>query len=103
MRIRCEQQNNGNDMNKVYALEGKTHYYEPDNGTRYTITAIRSPSKPSYFMFMLDYWQTFMYVYEGEVPHHSYIQDKLNITQGDAIPLRDFFKTFWENSSSISE
>tara|TARA_E500000318_G_C3541344_1_gene204774 strand:- start:699 stop:854 length:156 start_codon:yes stop_codon:yes gene_type:complete len=46
-------------------------------------------------MFMLDYWQTFMYVREGDVPHWTYIQEKLNVSQGDAIPLQDFFKDFW--------
>tara|TARA_R110002153_G_scaffold2756_1_gene13173 strand:+ start:144 stop:296 length:153 start_codon:yes stop_codon:yes gene_type:complete len=49
-------------------------------------------------MFMLDYWQTFMYVQLGEVPHWTYIQDKLNITEGDAKPLVTFFKEFWEKS-----
>jgi len=75
-----------------------TYIFEPNNGTRYTITAMRSPSKVDYFMFMLDYWQTFMYVREGDVPHWTYIQDKLNITEGDAKPLVTFFKEFWEKS-----
>ena len=75
-----------------------TYIFEPNNGTRYTITAMRSPSKVDYFMFMLDYWQTFMYVREGDVPHWTYIQDKLNITEGDAKPLVTFFREFWEKS-----
>ncbi len=72
-----------------------TYIFEPNNGTRYTITALPSPSKPDYYMFMLDYWQTFMYVRKGDVPHWTYVQDKLNITEGDAKPLVTFFKEFW--------
>ena len=75
-----------------------TYIFEPHNGTRYTITALPSPSKPDYYMFMLDYWQTFMYVREGDVPHWTYIQEKLNVSQGDAIPLQDFFKDFWNGA-----
>ena len=81
-----------------YAYENRTQHYEPNNGTRYTITAMRSPVKTGYFMFMLDYWQTFMYVREGDVPHWTYIQDKLNITEGDAKPLVTFFEDFWRRS-----
>ena len=84
----------------MYAFENTTQYYEPNYGTRYTITAVRSPSKPDYFMFMLDYWQTFMYVYEGEVPHWTYIQEKLGVSEGDAKPLQKFFKHFWDNTAA---
>jgi len=62
-----------------------TYIFEPNNGTRYTITALPSPSKTDYYMFMLDYWQTFMYVREGDVPHWTYIKEKLGVSQGDAI------------------
>jgi hypothetical protein len=72
------------------------HIFEPGNGTKYTITAIKAPSKPNYNMFMLDYWQTFMYVRDGDVPHWTYIKEKLNVSQGDAIALQDFFRGFWD-------
>ncbi len=73
-----------------------TYVFEPNNGTRYKITAIKAPDKPEYYMFMLDYWQTFMYVAKGSVPHWTYIQEKLNVSKGDAIPLQGFFKDFWD-------
>ena len=75
-----------------------TYIFEPNNGTRYTITAIQSPSKPDYYMFMLDYWQTFMYVRKDSVPHWTYIQEKLSVSKGDAIPLQKFFEDFWNKS-----
>ena len=80
-----------------YAYENQTQYYQPGNGTKYTITAFRAPHKPGYFMFMLDYWQTFMYVTEGSVPHWTYIQEKLKVSSSDAKALEEFFKDFWAN------
>jgi len=77
----------------------QTYIFEPNNGTRYTITVVPSPSKPDYHMFMLDYWQTFMYVQNGNVPHWTYIQDKLGLTEGDAKPLVTFFKEFWDGGT----
>lgn len=75
-----------------------TYIFEPNNGTRYTITAIQSPSKPDYYMFMLDYWQTFMYVRKDSIPHWTYIQEKLGVSKGDAVPLERFFEDFWNKS-----
>ena len=71
------------------------YIFEPGNGTKYTITTIQAPSKPGYSIFMLDYWQTFMYVCDGVIPHWTYIQEKLNVSQGDAIALQGFFTSFW--------
>ena len=82
-------------MKNIKTENKMTYIFEPNNGTRYTITAIKAPSKPGYSMFMLDYWQTFMYVRDKDVPHWTYIKEKLSVSQGDAIALQDFFKDFW--------